>query len=78
MRAIATTTTLRNHAAGVLSLAAAMCGFLLAITDLYLVKLIAPNFGGNYGLHLIKPIEYIGYSTPQPDPPGTFLARGSL
>jgi hypothetical protein len=33
-------------------------GFLLAITDHYLVKLIAPNCAGNYGLHLIKPVEY--------------------
>jgi hypothetical protein len=49
-------------------------GFLLATTDLYLVKLIAPNFDDNYGLHLIKPIEYMGYCAPAPDRPGTFLA----
>jgi hypothetical protein len=40
--------------------------FLLAITDLYLVKLIAANFGGNYGLHLIKANEYMGYRPPAP------------
>jgi hypothetical protein len=32
-------------------------GFLLAMTDLYLVKLIAPNYDDNDGLHLIEPIE---------------------
>jgi hypothetical protein len=32
-------------------------GFLLAMIDLYLVKLIAPNYDDNDGLHLIEPIE---------------------